>query len=246
MEKVLSLYKVPRMSLIEKKGSEFHIGATATWHDIEKALKNDIPEYSKLIHIFASPQIKNTGTLVGNIANASPIADGTPFLFVCGAKVVLASSDGERTVPLTNFYKGYKELDLRKNELISKVIIPIPPKDHYLKLYKVSLRKDMDISAVTFASLGQIENGLIKNIKIAYGGVGPVVKRLPKTEALLQNKNWNENIFKEAMEQVGKEITPISDVRGSAQFRTQVSKNLLMKYYREIQSQYGIDQGKTI
>ena len=145
---------------------------------------------------------------------------------------------------LTHFYKGYKQLDLKEHELITKVVIPIPPKDHYLNLYKVSLRKDMDISAVTFAGLGQFENGQVKNIKIAYGGVGPVVKRLPKTEHFLQNKKWNEESIEEAMIQVGEEITPISDVRGSAQFRTQVSKNLLMKYYREIQSQYGIDQGK--
>ncbi|MBG08372.1 MAG: xanthine dehydrogenase [Halobacteriovoraceae bacterium] len=244
MTKVLSLYRVQEMSKIEKKGQEFHIGATATWHDIEKALKNDIPEYSKLIHIFASPQIKNAGTLVGNIANASPIADGTPFLFISEAKVILSSTDGERTVPVTNFYKGYKDLDLKENELITKVIIPIPPKDHFLKLYKVSLRKDMDISAVTFAGLGNIENGKIKSIKIAYGGVGPVVKRLPKTEKLLSGKEWNEKNIGEAVLQVEKEITPISDVRGSAKFRTQVSKNLLMKYYREIQSQYGIEQGK--
>jgi len=182
--------------------------------------------------------------LVGNIANASPIADGTPFLFVCEAKVVLSSTDGERIVPMTHFYKGYKNLDLAENELITKVIIPIPQKDHYLKLYKVSLRKDMDISAVTFAALGNIENGEIKSMKIAYGGVGPVVKRLPKTENLLIGKGWNEKNISEASLQVEKEITPISDVRGSSQFRTQVSKNLLMKYFREIQSQYGVEEGK--
>ncbi len=244
MTKVLSLYRVSEMSKVEKKGQEFHIGATATWHDIEKALKKDIPEYSKLIHIFASPQIKNAGTLVGNIANASPIADGTPFLFISEAKVVLSSTNGERIVPMAEFYKGYKDLDLEESELITKVIIPIPLKNHFLKLYKVSLRKDMDISAVTFAGLGNIENGKIKNIKIAYGGVGPVVKRLPETEKLLTGKEWNLKNIEEAMTQVEKEITPISDVRGSAKFRTQVSKNLLMKYYREIQSQYGIEQGK--
>ena len=246
MEQVLSLYRVPEMSKIEKKGQEFHIGATATWHDIEKALKNDIPEYSKLIHIFASPQIKNAGTLVGNIANASPIADGTPFLFISEAKVVLSCTDGERVVPITQFYKGYKDLNLKDNELITKVIIPIPPKEYFLKLYKVSLRKDMDISAVTFAGMGNIENGQIKSIKLAYGGVGPVVKRLSTTEKLLNGKEWNEKNIGEATLQVEKEITPISDVRGSAKFRTQISKNLLMKFYREIRSQYGIEEGKKL
>ena len=123
------------------------------------------------------------GALVGNIANASPIADGTPFLFISEAKVVLSCTNGVRIVPITQFYKGYKDLDLRDNELITKVIIPIPKKEHFLKLYKVSLRKDMDISAVTFAGLVNIENGQIKSIKLAYGGVGQSSKDFPKQKS---------------------------------------------------------------
>lgn len=244
--KVLSLYRIQEMEKIEKVKDEFHVGATATWTEIEKAFESDIPEYSRLLHLFASPQIKNTGTLVGNIANASPIADGIPFLMVCGASVVLLSLRGERTVLLTQFYKGYKELDLEKDELIKKVIIPIPSREHFLKLYKVSLRKDLDISAVTFACKTQIENNHIKNIKLAYGGVGPVIKRLEKTEQFLENKPWNEKTIKEGMDLLEKEISPISDLRGSAQFRTQISKNLLMKFFIEHQTQQNAGQGKII
>ncbi|MEE2742443.1 MAG: FAD binding domain-containing protein [Bdellovibrionota bacterium] len=235
MVKVLSLYRIQEMEKLEKINNEFHVGATSTWTDIEKAFENDIPEYSKLLRIFASPQIKNTGTLVGNIANASPIADGTPFLMVCGASVVLISKKGERKVPLTKFYKGYKDLDLEKGEIIKKVIIPIPPKEDLLKLYKVSLRKDLDISAVTFACQTQIKENKITNIKLAYGGVGPVVKRLEETENFLEGKPWNEETIKEGMKLVENEITPISDIRGSAKFRTQVSKNLLLKFFNESQ-----------
>ena len=246
INKVLSLCRIQDIEKIEKVNGEFHVGAAATWTEIERAFEKDIPEYSRLLHLFASPQIKNTGTLVGNIANASPIADGIPFLMVCGASVILLSSKGERTVPLTQFYKGYKDLDLEKDELIKKVIIPIPPKEHLLKLYKVSLRKDLDISAVTFACKTQIENDCIKNIKLAYGGVGPVIKRLEKTERFLESKPWNEMTIKEGMNLIEKEISPISDLRGSAQFRTQVSKNLLMKFFTENQTQQNAGQEKRI
>ncbi|MEE2744573.1 MAG: xanthine dehydrogenase, partial [Bdellovibrionota bacterium] len=104
-----------------------------------------------------------------------------------------------------------------------------------LKLYKVSLRKDLDISAVTFACQTQIKENKITNIKLAYGGVGPVVKRLEETENFLEGKPWNEETIKKGMKLVENEITPISDIRGSAKFRTQVSKNLLLKFFNESQ-----------
>ena len=232
--KVACFNNVADFAKIEKIGNEYHVGAKVTWTQLEEAIENDLPEYADMIKIFASPQIKNQGTLVGNIANASPIADGTPYLMVNDSRLVLASRTGERVVETEKFYKGYKQLDLADDEIIKKVILPIPEKDVWTKLYKVSLRRDMDISAVTFAGTIRINAGIIEDVSLALGGVGPVVLRLSKTEGALKGKSFQREEFFKARDILVTEITPISDIRGSREFRLQVAKNLLMKFHDEL------------
>lgn len=228
---ILDFYK------IEKIGNEYHVGAKVSWTGLEEAIEKDLPEYADMIKIFASPQIKNQGTLIGNIANASPIADGIPYLMVNDSRLVLASRHGEREVPTKEFFKGYKQLDMTDEEIIKKVILPLPKKGTWTKLYKVSLRRDMDISAVTFAGTIQVKDGKIVTTKIAVGGVGPVVLRLPKTESYLKGKNFEREEFFKARDILAGEITPISDIRGSKEFRNQVAKNLLMKFHDELSAE---------
>jgi xanthine dehydrogenase small subunit len=232
--KVACFNNIADFSKVEKIGNEYHVGAKATWTQLEEAIEKDLPEYANMIKIFASPQIKNQGTLIGNIANASPIADGIPYLMVNNSRLVLASKNGEREVETKNFYKGYKQLDMSDDEIIKKVILPIPEKDVWTKLYKVSLRRDMDISAVTFAGMMKVSGGKIQEVSLAVGGVGPVVLRVPKTEAALKGKVFNREEFFKARDILASEITPISDIRGSKEFRFQVTKNLLMKFHDEL------------
>jgi xanthine dehydrogenase small subunit len=237
IEKVLSLDLIMANDEVIKTKHTFEIGPQATWTIIEKALAKDIPEFSNLIKIFASPQIKNTGTLVGNVANASPIGDGIPYLMVSNAELELCSSRGKRKIAVDSFYKGYKQMDMNCDEFISKLIIPIPDKKTIIKLYKISLRKDLDISAVTFAATFSLDGNKLKDVKIAYGGVGPVVLRLSDVEKELETKEFNLQNIERILPLIESGISPLSDHRGSKEYRHLIAKNLMLKCFHEVSEQ---------
>src|SRR5205823_11186015 len=189
-----------------------------------------IPELYAILNIFGSPQIKNAGTLAGNVANGSPIGDTLPYLFVSGAELEL--NGGARTVAVGDFYLGYKKFDLRPDEIITRVRVPLV--EDKLKLYKVSRRKDLDISAFTAAIRLRTTNGHINSATIAFGGVAPTVVRLPRTESFLAGKPIALGTFEEAGRIARGEVAPIYDVRGSAEYRAQLAENILPKFYYEV------------
>ncbi len=240
-ESITGLHNIKEMSEIIKNKDNVFIGARVNLHQIEEELRDEFYEFTHMIHIFASPQIKNRATLVGNVANASPIADSIPFLMVANAGVVLIGPRGEREVNINSFYLGYKQLDMKDDEFIKGIKIPLLGKDEKIKLYKTSNRKDMDISIVTFASRYRIEDKMVKEMSIAIGGVGPVVMRALKTETELIGKPFEKSIFERAATVLKSEVTPIDDVRGSANFRRILSKNLLLKFYTE--ESFGTSRG---
>jgi xanthine dehydrogenase small subunit len=203
-------------------------GANVTLAAFEEFIRGRIPELHRILNIFGSPQIRYAGTLVGNIANGSPIGDTLPYLFVSDAQLELAGKSGTRTVPIDAFYRGYKQFDLRPEEIITRVFVPVI--DDTVKLYKVSLRKDLDISAFT-AAIRLRMNGRIEEARIAYGGVAPTVIRLPKTEAFLKGKSPSLDVFERAGELARSEVKPISDVRGSADYRLQLAENIMVKFW---------------
>lgn len=234
---LMNLNLIPELHTIEQQGNTIVVGARATLTQLEVFAETRIPEFGRMLRIFASPQIKNTGTLVGNIANASPIADTLPFLFVSEAELELLGPQGVRVVNINQFYTGYKQLDLKAGELISRVRIPIPPQTDILKLYKVSTRKDLDISLLTCAIRLQLDGPTIVGSQIAMGGVGPVVMRVPHTEQSLMGQPFTLDTFRRAGAMVKTEITPISDVRGSQEYRYQVAENLFLKFFHEVNSE---------
>jgi len=233
---MINLELIPEAHILHKENDMVVVGPKVTLSRLRKYLKHLIPEFSKLLHRFASPQIKNKATLVGNIANASPIGDTLPFLFIDNAEVELMSLEGTRRVNINNFYKGYKILDIKHNEIISKIYIPIPKQEQIIQLYKVSNRKDLDISTFTAGFMLDLdkESNTIENISIAYGGVAPVVLRLSKTEAFLKGEKLELETFENAQEVVLSEIAPISDVRASAEYRKELAKNALLKFFYDI------------
>ncbi|MGV3523598.1 MAG: xanthine dehydrogenase small subunit [Candidatus Sericytochromatia bacterium] len=232
---ITHLARVPEVHALEEQNGQIVVGACVTLNQLEHFCRTRIPEFSRLMRIFASPQIKHKGTLVGNIANASPIADTLPFLFVAEAEIEAFSQTGSRRIPIRDFYTGYKQLALRPDEMISRVYIPIPPRSDLIRLYKVSNRKDLDISTFTAAIRLTLEGQTIRQARIAYGGVGPIVLRLPQTESLLAGKPLSAESFAAAGEQARSEITPISDVRASAAYRYQLAANMLNKFYAELE-----------
>ena len=224
---MLSLTKIDSLNELREEDGAVVVGANTTLADFETFIADRIPELARILAIFGSPQIKNAGTLIGNIANGSPIGDTLPYLFVAGA--VLELNDGARSVPIDRFYLGYRKFDLQPDEIITRVRIGIVRDT--LKLYKVSRRKDLDISAFTAAIRLRTTDGHINAASIAYGGVAPTVVRLPRTESFLAGKPIALATFEEAGRVARSEIKPISDVRGSADYRAQLAENILPKFW---------------
>ena len=228
---VMSLTHVSELKKISSTKDFITVGATVTLSEFEDFVENQIDELKDLLHIFASPQIKNQGTLIGNVLNASPIGDTIPFLMVSEAIVYISSAREDPAVPLTKFYLGYKQLDLKADELVTKIKIPRLKANEKMSLFKVSMRKDLDISAVTFAGIIKVENNLIEEARVAYGGVAATVLRLRSVENFFKGKEFNKTTFDQASLMIDELISPLSDLRASKEYRKLVAKNFLKKFY---------------
>ncbi len=230
---IMSLTHLTGLEILEIENKTVTVGAKVTWTELGEFCQEHLPELDEIISIFASRQIKNAATLAGNIANASPIADSLPFLYVIDAEMELTASHGTRWVNINRFYHGYKNTEMKPDELITRIRWNLPEPETVLKLYKVSKRKDLDISTFTAGILLRLKKGKIQNARLAFGGVGPVVLRLPKTEEFLQGKPMLPGIFHEAGKLARDEISPISDVRASSDYRLQLAENILLKFFHE-------------
>ncbi|HVS31265.1 MAG TPA: FAD binding domain-containing protein [Thermoanaerobaculia bacterium] len=233
-EAILSLSGVPGLDDLRAGDGRLVVGGRVSLARLEEFVADKLPQRAEVLDRFGSPQIKNAGTLAGNIANASPIADSLPFLYVSGASLELTGLAGRREVPIESFYRGYKTLDLAADEIITRIFIPLPAKGDTLRLYKVSKRSHLDISSFTAAMLMRRSGDRIERIRIAYGGVGPLVLRLPRTESFLAGKPFSMSTLEDAGPIAREEITPISDVRGSRDFRLQLADNVLRRFYHEV------------
>jgi xanthine dehydrogenase small subunit len=227
------LRKIDALKSIENASDTITFGAAVSWTQMLPYCDQHFPQFAEIIKTFGSPQIRNMGTIGGNLANASPIADSLPLLHVLESELELAGSEGARWVNINRFYTDYKQCDLKPGELITRVKLWKLNSRDRLRLYKVSRRRDMDISTFTAAIRMQVESGLILQASLAFGAVGPIVLRLPQTEGYLVGKPFSMETMAGAGELVVDEITPISDVRGTADYRFQLAKNVLMKFYWE-------------
>jgi len=214
-------------------------GPLATWTDMLAVCSERCGEAVAVLEAFGGPQIRHVGTLGGNIVNGSPIADSLPLLFAMEATLDLASAKGTRSVPIEAFYKGYKQLDLASDELLVRVRMPLPAPGDILRLAKVSRRRDLDISTFTSAIHLRRDGDLIAAIRIAFGGVGPTVVRMRRTEAAVAGQPFTEETFRRAGDVAAGEIRPLTDVRGSSDYRFQLARNVLLKFFHEQQVAVG-------
>ncbi len=228
---LLTLARIPGLDKVTQIGACLHIGANATWTQIGHAVRELIPEFHRLVERFGGPQIRNVATLVGNVAHGSPIADSLGLLSVMDATLTIAGPGGERRRSINGFFTGYKQKDLAADELIVRVELPLPAEDERLRLYKISRRRDLDIATFGAAVRIREQLGVIQHAGIAFTGVGPTVVRLPWTESCLIGRPFDETSIREAGLMARSEIEPISDVRGSADFRWQLAENILTKFY---------------
>jgi xanthine dehydrogenase small subunit len=206
-------------------------GPLVTWTDLLAVCQARLAEAVPILEAFGGPQIRHVGTLGGNIVNGSPIADSLPLLFAMEATLELASASGRRSVPIERFSTGYKQLDLAADELLVGVRMPLPVGDDLVRLVKVSRRRDLDISTFTSAILVRRDGNRITRARIAYGGVGPTVVRMRAAEAALVGRPFTEAAFRAAGEAAAAEIAPLSDVRGSADYRLQLARNVLVEFF---------------
>lgn len=238
---LMSLHLIPELYELKTDthdatyGDNVVVGARVTLAQLQKFLEDKAPKFAEFLNIFASPQIKNAATLVGNLANGSPIADTTPYLLTAEAEVELYGSNGTtRWVPLTSFIKGYKSFDIKDDEIISRLRFKIPnARTSKISLFKVSQRRDLDISCVNSSFVAEATAKKLEKVKIAYGGVGPKALRLFDVEKALEGQELTPALVEKAKKMIAQSITPISDLRGSAEFRSQICLDLFDRFVQE-------------
>ncbi len=209
------------------------VGASVSIDELERATACVLPDFSQMLGWFGSPPIKRAATMGGNIANGSPIGDTMPALFVLKAELELVGARETRRVDINAFYTGYRTNVMREDELLARVYIPLPSADEHFRVYKVSQRKDLDISTFAAAFWMRLEGDSIAELRIAYGGVGPTILRLVKTERFLQGMPHRLESWQSATATALAEIKPISDVRGSATYRELLAANCLVRFFQD-------------
>ena len=205
LSRALSLHRIRELYDIKKdQHNNKKVGARVLLSDLRDFCIILVPEFARFLNIFASPQIKNMATLVGNVANASPIADTPPFLMISNAKLDILSSDASRMLPISELYIGYKHLSLAADEIITHISFELPTPSSFLRLYKISQRRDLDIATVNAAFCCDLDTSskacIIKDARIALGGVGPCVMRAQKTELFLKNKKLSPELVQKTLE----------------------------------------------
>lgn len=231
--KILDLSGIDELKIFRREKESLCFGAGMTIEQVRNESVSFIPDMAEILNVFGSLQIRNLATIGGNIGSASPIGDSLPLLFVHEAEVRLKSLKKERILKAEDFIKDYRKTDIRNDELITEVIIPFYDESYKFRSYKISRRKDLDISTVSAAFRLKIEKEKVSDIKIAYGGMAATTKRALITEEVLTGKKWCRENVESAMKILENEFTPLSDARAGAEFRKIAARNLIMKCYLE-------------
>jgi xanthine dehydrogenase small subunit len=230
LHKLIDISQVKELNFIKKTEKSIEIGAETKLEDIKEAVEEDFPALYEMLSVFGARQIRNMATLGGNLGSASPIGDSLPVLMAYNAQIKLRSTHGEREIPIRAFVLEYRKTQLQQNELITSIEIPFPQKDEIIKFYKVSKRKDLDISTVSVGFLLQKNNqNKIIQFKAFYGGMAAKTQESRALSNFLLHKTWNKQTVLEAANEIEKDFSPISDARSGADARMIMAKNLLIK-----------------
>ncbi|WP_219060495.1 xanthine dehydrogenase small subunit [Pseudomonas sp. UMAB-08] len=227
---------IAEMKRIEHFEDRLEIGAATSLTDCYAALTAEYPDFGELLQRFASLQIRNQGTLGGNIGNASPIGDSPPLLIALGAQIILCKGDIRRTLALEDYFIDYRVTARQESEFIEKIIVPKANARQAFRAYKVSKRLDDDISAVCAAFRLHIENGVIVDARVAFGGMAAIPKRAAACEHALIGAPWTSATVERACAALAEDFTPLSDFRASKEYRLLSAQNLLRKYFIELQT----------
>lgn len=231
--KFMSIWKLQDLRQIETRPDAIAIGALSTYSDIQRneVLQREFPLMCRAALETGSIATQNRGTLGGNIANASPAADSPPALLVYDAEIELISGKGTRRLPYRDFHTGYKKMRMRDDELIGRIHLNRSVKQNKQYYRKVGTRRAQAISKICFAAGGSVEGGRIDDVRIALGSVAPTVLRATETENVLRGEKLSGALLKMAQATLGRELSPIDDMRSTAAYRRRVAQNLLGEFF---------------
>ena len=232
---LVSLDGIAELQAFSDTADAVKIGAALPLSDIGRLWQSAPPVLAEWLELFASPLIRNRATLGGNLATASPIGDSAPLLLALDASVQIAGPAGRRTVPLASFFTAYRRTALAQGEILTTIEIP-KPLPETIRFYKVAKRRLDDISTVAAAmAIDRDDSGRVRRARVAFGGVAATPVRLGEAEAIAVGHVWNETAVERVQRVIDRTLTPMSDHRGSREYRLQVSKSLVEKFWWESQ-----------
>ena len=227
---------VEELKLVTKTADYLEIAAAVSLEEAYQALVAEYPELQDLYERFASLPIRNAGTLVGNVANGSPIGDSMPALIALGTHIVLQQGEQIRSLALEDFYLGYQKKDLQAGEFVRAVRIPLPKPQQIFRTWKISKRFGQDISAVCAAFALESEQNQVTAVRMAFGGMAATPKRALHTEQALLGQIWCESAIEQAVQALQQDFQPLTDMRASSEYRSLVAANLLRKLFLDVEA----------
>ena len=217
---------------IDRRDDGVVLGAGVTYTDAQDIIAEDYPHLAAYWDRIAGWQVRNMGTIGGNIANGSPIGDTPPVLIALGATITLRRGGERRTLPLEAFFVDYGKQDRSAGEFVESVTVPRPRGGHHAA-YKISKRRDEDISSVAAGFNIQVENGVIASARVAFGGMAATPKRAAAAEVALEGQPWGAPAFEAAARALASDFTPLSDMRATSEYRMKVAQNLFRRFWLE-------------
>ena len=233
LDPVVYLGRVRELQRIDETAESIVIGAGVSHSEAMAALAPHYPDLGEMWRRFASVQIRNAGTVGGNIANGSPIGDANPSLIAVGATLQLRRGSERRALALEDFFIAYGKQDRRPGEFVESITVPRPTPGSRYRAYKISKRFDQDISAVMAAFQLRLDGDRVVEARLAFGGMAATPKRAAHAEAAIQGRPWTEVTVEAGMAALGQDFQPISDMRASAGYRLAVARNLLRRLHVE-------------
>lgn len=232
-EKIIYTGRVADLDSIAVRDGTLEIGAGVTYANAEARIADLYPDFGRLIRRIGGAQVRAAGTIGGNISNGSPIGDTPPALIAVEAELVLSSLDGDRMIPLEDFFLEYGKQDLRAGEFVRAIRLPVPEDGEHLRCYKVSKRTDQDITAVLGCFRVTFDSGRVRTAHLAFGGMAGIPKRAAHAEASLIGQPWARESVDAAMAALQQDFAPLTDMRASAEYRMQAAQNLLLRHFIE-------------
>jgi len=231
LDKLVFLADVPELTHITESADGLWLGAAVRYADAHAAMARLHPDLGELVRRIGGLQVRNAGTVGGNIANGSPIGDGPPALIALGAELTLHGPAGRRTMPLESYFLDYGKQDRRPGEFVEALFVPRPGADDVIQITKLSKRFDSDISALCGAFRLTVRGGTIVAACIAFGGMAATPRRAPACEAALTGAPFTAETIERGAAALATDYTPLDDLRGSAAYRLEAAANLLRRLW---------------